>query len=34
MEIRSMPLSYLVYGSVGFVVIAILLFIITKKKNR
>jgi len=30
----SMPLSYVIYGSVGLVVITILLYLFSKKKNR
>lgn len=29
-----MPVSYLVYGSLGMVVITLLLFLFSKKKNR
>lgn len=29
-----MPLSYIVYGSLGAVAIALLLFFFTKKKNK
>jgi hypothetical protein len=30
----DMPFSYLVYGSLGFVIIALLLFFLSKRKDR
>ncbi|HEY6506071.1 MAG TPA: LPXTG cell wall anchor domain-containing protein [Chitinophagaceae bacterium] len=29
-----MPLSYVIYGSAGLVIITILIFLFSKKKNR
>jgi len=33
-QIICMPLSYIVYGSVTIVIITILLYLFTKRKNR
>lgn len=29
-----MPLSYVIYGSLGVVIITLLLYLLTRKKNR
>jgi len=31
---HNMPLSYVIYGSAGLVIITILIFLFSKKKNR
>jgi hypothetical protein len=30
----NMPLSYVIYGSISIVILTILLYLFTKKKNR